>query len=508
MKKNILCSLILSALLLFSCSSGDNNSIAVTEVTLNRTTQSLAIGNTFQLRETVNPANATNKAVTWNSSDNTKAKVSSSGMVTAVNSGQVNITVTTKDGGKTATCTFTVAQLVNVTGVSLDITEWEMFPKRTKQLTHTVVPADATNKTITWSSNDETKVTVSSGGLITAISEGSATITVTTEDGGKTASCYVTVNERIIGANGVDVHGKLSVNGADLVDKNGEKVQLYGMSTHGIAWFPQYINYDTFITLRDELNTNCVRIAMYTAESGGYCTNGDKESLKTLVKNGINLAVDLDMYVIIDWHVLNDNPSNPSMNGDPNFFIEEAKAFFSEMSALYKDRDNVLYEICNEPNGIGVTWNVIKNYANEIIPIIRANNPDAIILVGTPTWSQDIHLALQSPLEFDNIMYSLHFYAATHRDSLRQRLDNSVLNGLPVFVNEFAICSASGDGGNDFESGRLWMELIMKHNLSFIAWNIANKAESSSIFVPGSMKISDWTDDDLTEWGKWIKGYF
>ena len=303
-------------------------------------------------------------------------------------------------------------------------------------------------------------------------------------------------------------HGKLSVNGANLVDKNGEKVQLYGMSTHGIAWFPQYVNYEAFRTLRDDWNTNCIRIAMYTAENGGYCTTGNKENLKTLVKNAVDWATQLDMYVIIDWHVLNDNPSNSSMNGDPNFFIEEAKAFFAEMSALYKDRDNVLYEICNEPNGSGVTWDVVKNYANEIIPIIRANDPDAIILVGTPTWSQDIHRALQSPLEFDNIMYSLHFYAATHRDSLRQRLDNSVLNGLPVFVNEFAICSASGDGGNDFDSGRQWMELIMKHNLSFMAWNLANKAESSSVFVTGSSKTSGWTDSDLTEWGKWIKGYF
>jgi endoglucanase len=178
------------------------------------------------------------------------------------------------------------------------------------------------------------------------------------------------------------------------------------------------------------------------------------------------------------------------------------------MSALYKDRDNVLYEICNEPNGSAVTWDVVKNYANEIIPIIRENAPDSIILVGTPTWSQDIHMALQSPLEFDNIMYSLHFYAATHKDSLRQRLDNCVSKGLPVFVDEFAICSSSGDGANDLESARLWMELINKYNLSFMAWNLANKAESSSVFKTGSSKTSAWTDNDLTEWGKWIKGYF
>jgi endoglucanase len=303
-------------------------------------------------------------------------------------------------------------------------------------------------------------------------------------------------------------HGKLSVIGADLVDKNGEKVQLYGMSTHGIGWFPQYVNYESFRTLREDWNTNCIRIAMYTAENNGYCTTGNKTNLKNIIKSGVEWATQLSMYVIIDWHILNDNPSNPSMNGDPNFYINEAKEFFAEMSALYADRDNVLYEICNEPNGNGVTWNIVKNYANEIIPIIRTNDPDAIILVGTPTWSQDIHLALQSPLEFDNIMYSLHFYAATHKDSLRQRLDNCVSNGLPVFVNEFAICAASGDGGNDLGSGRQWLELIRKNNLSYMAWNLANKAESSSVFATGSSKTSGWIDNDLTEWGKWIKGYF
>jgi endoglucanase len=303
-------------------------------------------------------------------------------------------------------------------------------------------------------------------------------------------------------------HGKLSVKGADLVDKNGEKVQLYGMSTHGIAWFPKYVDKEAFKTLRDDWNTNCIRIAMYTAESGGYCTTGNKENLKTLVKNGVDWATELGMYAIIDWHILNDNRSDSSRNGDPNHFIDEAKLFFAEMSKLYKDRDNILYEICNEPNGSDVTWDDVKKYANVIIPIIRGNDPDAIILVGTPTWSQDIDKASQSPLTYDNIMYSLHFYAATHKDYLRKRLDDCVSKGLPVFVNEFAICDASGNGANDFESGKLWFGLIKKHNLSYMAWNLANKRESSSVFVSNSSKISDWTDSDLTEWGKWIRGVF
>jgi endoglucanase len=337
-----------------------------------------------------------------------------------------------------------------------------------------------------------------SGGTVTAVGIGKATITVASkEDTSKTAQCAVTVTE---------ASGKLSVNGADLVDKNGKKIQLFGMSTHGLAWFPEYVNLETFKILSEEWNTNCIRLAMYTAESNGYCTNGNKENLKSIVKNGVDYATQLGMYVIIDWHILNENTSDYSKRGDPNIYKDEAKKFFAEMSALYKNHKNVLYEICNEPNGSAVTWELVKTYANEVIPVIRANDPDSVIIVGTPTWSQDIHSAAQSPLAFDNIMYALHFYAGTHKDSLRSRLKTCVSQGLPVFISEFAICDASGNGANDTASGEEWMKLIKEYNLSFMAWNLAHANESSSILV--NKKLSGWTDDDLKEWGKWIRAKF
>ncbi len=301
------------------------------------------------------------------------------------------------------------------------------------------------------------------------------------------------------GSTPVSLHGALSVKGTDLVDKNGEKFQLYGMSTHGIAWFPQYVNLDAFRTLRNDWNTNCIRLAMYTAEYGGYCSGGDRESLKELVKCGVEYASELGMYVIIDWHVLNDQ--------DPNVYKEDAVAFFREMSSDYADYENVLYEICNEPNGSAI-WDNIKAYASEIIPIIRENDSDAVILVGSPTWSQDIHQAAASPLEFDNIMYTLHFYAATHKDDLRSRMEECVGKGLPVFVSEFGMCDASGNGANDFEQTEKWLELIEKYNISFFCWNLANKDESSSVFLPSSTATSEWTEDDLNESGKWIRNYF
>ena len=294
-------------------------------------------------------------------------------------------------------------------------------------------------------------------------------------------------------------HGALHVENGKLTGADGNIVQLYGMSTHGIAWFPQYINYDSFRTLRDDWNTNCIRLAMYTAEYGGYCAGGDKEQLKQLVRDGVSYATELGMYVIVDWHILSDC--------DPNQNKDEAIAFFREMSEAFADNDNVLYEICNEPNS-GTSWDSIKSYAEEVIPVIRELKPDAVILVGTPTWSQEIDKAAASPLTFDNVMYTLHFYAGTHKDDLRNRLETCAQNNLPVFVSEFGMCDASGNGANDFDSTTKWLDLLNKYQISFCCWNLANKDESSSVFKAASTALSDRTDEDFNESGRWIREYF
>lgn len=300
------------------------------------------------------------------------------------------------------------------------------------------------------------------------------------------------------GSSFLSLHGALSVDGTDLVDCNGEKIQLYGVSTHGLAWFPQYVNEDAFRTLHDDWGINCIRLALYTEEYGGYCSGGDRESLKNLIKNGISYATAQDMYVIVDWHILHDQ--------DPNVHKEDSIAFFQEISEEYADYTNIIYEICNEPNGYA-TWESVKSYAEEVIPVIRENDEDAVILVGSPTWSQDIDKAAANPLEFDNIMYTLHFYAATHKDDLRSRLKTCVDGGLPVFISEFGTCDASGNGTNDFDQTSAWMELIEEYNLSFFSWNLSNKAESSSLISSSCSKTADWTEDELSESGKWLRNY-
>ncbi len=290
--------------------------------------------------------------------------------------------------------------------------------------------------------------------------------------------------------------GALQVIGTQLSDQDGNPVQLKGISSHGLAWYPEYINEECFSEFKNDWNMNLIRLAMYTAESGGYCTDGDQETLKALVKNGVNYATDLDMYVIIDWHILSD--------GNPNTYIEEAKAFFEEMSSEFADNINVLYEICNEPNG-STTWADIKTYAAEIIPIIRANDPDAVILVGTPNWSQYVDQAAADPITgYDNIMYTLHYYAATHTDSLRNTLVSAYNAGLPIFVSEYGICDASGNGGLDIDQANQWMELLDDYQISCAMWNLSHRDESSAILKSSCTKTSGFTADDLNDSGKWL----
>lgn len=215
--------------------------------------------------------------------------------------------------------------------------------------------------------------------------------------------------------------GPLQVSGTQLTDSSGNPVQLRGISTHGLAWFPDYINEDCFAELRSGWNANVVRLAMYTAESGGYCTDGDPSYLKDLIRNGVKYAGRQDMYVIIDWHILSDN--------NPNTYLDEAKAFFHELSEESSQETHVLYEICNEPNG-QTSWNDIKNYALNVIPVIRANDPDAIIIIGTPNWSQWVDQAAENSItEYDNLMYALHFYAATHKEDLRSKMETALSDG-------------------------------------------------------------------------------
>lgn len=302
------------------------------------------------------------------------------------------------------------------------------------------------------------------------------------------------------GTTPVSQHGQLSVKNGQLVDKSGKGYQLRGMSTHGLTWFPEFVNESAFKTLRDDWNTNVVRLAMYVDEWGnGQCYMGNKSGSLELLEKGVDICIKLDMYVIIDWHVLNP--------GDPSKYTNEAKSFFETVSKRYAKYPNVIYEICNEPNG-GASWSGnIKPYAEKIIPVIRKNAPNSVIIVGTPTWSQEIDKPLSDPLNYKNVMYAFHFYAATHA-GLRSNVENCVAQGLPVFVSEFGTCDASGGGANDFNETQKWLSYFDRQGISYCNWSICNKDETCSVLRPGTSANGNWSESDLTENGKWMRNWF
>ncbi|WP_306437535.1 cellulase family glycosylhydrolase [Saccharibacillus sp. O23] len=291
----------------------------------------------------------------------------------------------------------------------------------------------------------------------------------------------------------VGMHGQLSIKNGKLTDSSGKPVQLKGISSHGIQWYGDYVNKESMKWLRDDWNMNVFRVAMYTGE-GGYISNPD---LKKKVKEAVDAAIELGVYVIVDWHILSD--------GDPNTYKTQSKAFFKEMAQTYGDTPNVIYEIANEPNG-NVNWNnQIKPYAKEVIAAIRAEDPDNPIIVGTGTWSQDVQDAAASPLDDPNVLYAVHFYAGTHGAWLRERIDAASAKGLAVFVSEWGTSDASGNGGPYLTPSREWTDFLDKRGISWVNWSLADKQEASAALRPGASKNGGWTASELSESGKFVR---
>lgn len=295
----------------------------------------------------------------------------------------------------------------------------------------------------------------------------------------------------------MDYYGALSVSDGKLVDSHGKEVQLTGISTHGINWFPEFAAPETIASLRNNFGINVIRLAMYTSDYNGYCVGGsdNQKDLMDKICSAVDAATENDMYVIIDWHTLNDE--------NPNTYKAESIQFFGEMVRKYKGNDNVIYEICNEPNG-DTTWSDIKSYAKEVIPVIRNVDSDAVILVGTPEWSSDLESVRDDPLNFKNIMYTYHFYAASHKDDARAELESALEAGLPVFISEYGLVSADGSGSVDTKEAKKWYDLIDEYKLSSCIWNLSNKDEGSALISADCQSTLDWKYEDLSEEGKYF----
>ena len=316
-------------------------------------------------------------------------------------------------------------------------------------------------------------------------------------------------------------YGALQVIGTNLCDQNGNPVQLRGMSCPANFSDGRFMNRAVFQALAYDWKCDVVRIAIPEGSGKDDAYTGSAAD-KQLLFNWIDYAIETGMYVLVDWHVLE--------YGDP---LDEhnsgADAFFDEVSERYAGVPNIIYEICNEPNGASVTWtNNIKPYAERIIPIIRANSPDSVVVVGTGSWSQQVYEASLDPLTFDNVMYTVHFYVKTHKQSYRDNVAAALQNGVAVFATEWGMTAHTGANGVDVEETETWLAFLDQNNISWTNWYLgigsAESAVLSSLIPDGTqygikvfkrastlpLETSDegyryWKEDDLTFCGKYIR---
>lgn len=289
----------------------------------------------------------------------------------------------------------------------------------------------------------------------------------------------------------VQQYGQLKVYGSKLCNQNGKKIQLKGMSSHGLQWYP--LSAKAVDNLADNWKCSVIRAAMYTAENGYI---GNEEKMKTRVDTIVDEAIKKGIYVIIDWHSLSDN--------DPNTYKTQSKEFFSDMSKKYGSYPNVIYEICNEPNG-KVTWKNIKSYADYVIPEIRKNDPDNIIIVGTDTWSQGVGTAADDPIKDKNVMYALHFYAGTHGQYLRDRADYAISKGIAIFVSEWGTTDSTGNGKLYLSASKEWVNWMNKNKLSWCNWSYCNLGESTAALKTNANMDTASSKSELSRSGNWIK---
>lgn len=284
-------------------------------------------------------------------------------------------------------------------------------------------------------------------------------------------------------------YGQLQVRGSQLCGENGQPVVLRGVSLGWHNLWPRFYNKGAVDELTNKWHASVIRAAMGIKIEDNYLENPSfaMQCMTPVIEEAIKDGV----YVIIDWHA-------------HDMYTDKAAEFFSRMSAKYGKYPNVIYELYNEP--VEDSWTSLKEYAKTVIKAIRANDPDNIILMGCPHWDQDIDKVAASPIEgVKNVMYTLHFYAATHKQHLRDRMQKAVEGGLPVFVSECAGMEASGDGPLNVEEYNKWIDLMEQLKVSWVNWSLSDKNETCSMLLPRAKATGNWTDDVIKPWGKLVR---
>lgn len=286
--------------------------------------------------------------------------------------------------------------------------------------------------------------------------------------------------------------GLIQAKGNRIVDKDGNPAALHGMSLFWSQWGGKYYNESCIKWLMEDWKCTIVRAAC-GIESGGYLTNPQAEMAK--VTAVIDACINSGIYVIVDWH--EEHAQN---------HLEKSKEFFKTIAQKYGNKPNVIYELFNEP--LQVSWSsVIKPYAEEVIKVIRQYDPDNLVVVGTPNWSQDVDAAAKDPIKDVNVAYTLHFYTGTHRQPLRDKAVTAINMGIPLFVTEYGISQASGTGAIDYTETQKWLLFIDSYGLSSCNWSVIDKDETSAALKPGTSAQGSWKDSDLSISGSYIRNH-
>lgn len=285
--------------------------------------------------------------------------------------------------------------------------------------------------------------------------------------------------------------GQLQVNGAQLCDHNGNPTILRGVSLGWHNFWPRFYNKKVVKWLKEDWNITVIRAAMGTIFDDNYIDN--PEFALQCIEPVIKAAIQNDIYVIVDWH-------------SHKIQTEEATKFFGYIAQKYGKHPNIIYEIYNEP--VEDSWDSIKDYARTVINEIRKYDADNIVLIGCPHWDQDIDIVAKDPLTgFSNIMYTVHFYAATHKDYLRDKMVAAVKQGIPVFVSECAGMEATGDGPMNYAEWQKWVDTMEQYRISWVNWSVSDKNETCSMLLPRAKATGGWADDVIKEYGKKVREY-
>ncbi|MEN9335153.1 MAG: Endoglucanase precursor [Bacteroidota bacterium] len=290
----------------------------------------------------------------------------------------------------------------------------------------------------------------------------------------------------------VTKNGALHLKGTQLVNQNNEPIVLRGMSLGWHCFHPRFYNESVVKWLKEDWKCTVVRAALGVEPGDSAYIKHPQQGLQK-IERVVEAAIKNDIYVIIDWH-------SHSINS------KEAIAFFDHCSRKYGKYSNVIFELFNEPDE--ESWDDVKQYAEEIISVIRKNAPNNIILVGSPHWDQDIHIAADSPLKSNyNIMYTMHFYAGTHGKWLRDRVDYALSKGIPIFVSESAGMEATGDGPINTIEWQTFIDWMEQRKISWITWSVSDKNETCSVLNTSANSNGHWKSKDLKESGQAIRNY-